>query len=133
FAMQPNPDPTVVPGMTMGPWGGHFDRTNTWFEPGKAWMHYIARSQFLLQQGLFAADYVYFAGEDSPVRGINNDPNLVPSKEYAFDTIDTVTMQKRVKIADGKIVLPDGMSYRAFVLPANVRTMSLETLGRLHE
>ena len=66
YAMQPNP--TALPGMTMGPWGGHFDRTNTWFEQGKAWLQYAARSQFLLQQGLFVGDVLYFAGEDSPVR-----------------------------------------------------------------
>lgn len=29
YAHQPHP--TAVPGMTMGPWGIHFDRTNTWW------------------------------------------------------------------------------------------------------
>ncbi len=29
FAHQPHP--SVLPGMTMGPWGIHFDRTNTWW------------------------------------------------------------------------------------------------------
>ncbi len=134
FAHQPNPDPTVFPGMTMGPWGGHFDRTNTWFEPGRAWMDYIARSQFLLQQGLFVGDLVYFAGEDSPVR--NPDESRLtppPPGGYGYDTIDTVTMQKRVRIVDGKITLPDGLAYRAFVLPPNVHTMTVETLQNVHD
>ncbi len=132
FAMQPNP--TAVPGMTMGPWGGHFDRTNTWFEQGKAWLQYVARSQFLLQQGRFVGDLVYFAGEDSPVRNPDESALIpAPPEGHGFDTIDTVTMKKRVLISDGKIVLPDGLSYRAFVLPPGVKTMTLETMGRLHE
>jgi len=32
------------PGMTMGQWGTHFERTNTWWKDGQAWMKYIARS-----------------------------------------------------------------------------------------
>jgi hypothetical protein len=133
FAMQPNADPTVYPGMTMGPWGGHFDRTNTWFEPGKAWMQYIARSQFLLQQGLFVGDLAYFAGEDSPVRN-PDESKLTPAPPpgYGYDTIDTQTMKNRVKIVDGKITLPDGLQYRIFVLPPNIRTMSVETMQNLH-
>ena len=39
------------PGMTMGQWGTHFGRTNTWWEQSQPWMKYIARSQYLLQQG----------------------------------------------------------------------------------
>ena len=134
FAMQPNPDPSVFPGMTMGPWGGHFDRTNTWFEPGRAWMQYLTRSQFLLQQGVFVGDLVYFAGEDSPVRNPDGSRlNPAPPQGYGYDTIDTQTMKNRVKIVDGKITLPDGLAYRVFVLPPNIHTMSAETMQNLHD
>jgi len=54
YAQQPWVD--LKPGMTMGQWGFHFDRTNTWFEPGRAWLQYLARCQYLLQSGKFAAD-----------------------------------------------------------------------------
>lgn len=49
YAMQPHPD--AMPAMTLGPWGIHFDRTNTWWEPSKAWMDYLNRCQVLLQEG----------------------------------------------------------------------------------
>ncbi len=135
FAMQPNADPTVFPGMTMGPWGGHFDRTNTWFEPGKAWMQYIARSQFLLQQGTFVGDLAYFAGEDSPVRN-PDESKLTPAPPpgYGYDTIDTQTMKNRVKIDSfGTLSLPDKLRYRVFVLPPTIRTMTVETMENLHD
>lgn len=44
------------PGMTMGQWGTHFDRTQTWWKPGKAWVEYLSRCQALLQWGAFVAD-----------------------------------------------------------------------------
>jgi hypothetical protein len=134
FAMQPNTDPSVFPGMTMGPWGGHFDRTNTWFEPGKAWMDYIARSQFLLQQGTFVGDLAYFCGEDSPVRNPDESRlNPAPPPGYGYDTIDPQTMHNRVKIdSKGLISLPDGLTYRAMVVQPTVRTMSVDTIQMLH-
>jgi hypothetical protein len=60
----------MVPGMTMGQYGSHFERTTTWWEPGRAWMKYIARSQFLLQSGEFGADVLCFAGNAAPNGGV---------------------------------------------------------------
>ena len=42
------------PGVVMGQWGTHFDRTQTWWEPGKAWVQYMQRCQALLQWGKIA-------------------------------------------------------------------------------
>ena len=41
----------VKPGVTMGRWGTHFGRNQTWGEVGKSWFDYCARSQALLQWG----------------------------------------------------------------------------------
>jgi len=48
--LQPYGD-DVRPGMTMGRWGTHFGRTQTWAEPAKAWFGYLRRCQALLQWG----------------------------------------------------------------------------------
>ncbi|MBN2180644.1 MAG: hypothetical protein JW715_01925, partial [Sedimentisphaerales bacterium] len=70
-AMQPHPN--AAPGMTMGPWGGHFDRTNTWWnQNAAAWLKYVARCQYMLQQGLFVGDLLYYTGEDAPLRVDSN-------------------------------------------------------------
>ena len=55
-----------APGMTLGGWGTQFTRTQTWWEQPKPWMEYLARSQYLLQSGLFAADICFLDIEDSP-------------------------------------------------------------------
>ena len=52
----------------MGPWGLHYERTQTWWEQSKAWHEYLARCQFLLQQGLFVADICFLGPEGSPQR-----------------------------------------------------------------
>jgi hypothetical protein len=44
-------DDRYKPGATMGRWGTHFDRTQTWWEPGKAMIQYWQRCQALLQWG----------------------------------------------------------------------------------
>src|SRR5262250_2815985 len=53
------------PGLGLGPFGQWFTRIETWAEPAKAWITYLARNSYMLQQGRFAADIAYFYGEDS--------------------------------------------------------------------
>jgi hypothetical protein len=48
-------DGRYKPGNTMGQWGTHFDRTQTWWEPGKAMVKYWQRCQALLQWGGIAS------------------------------------------------------------------------------
>ena len=46
-------DDKYRPGNAMGWWGTHFDRTQTWWEHGKAMVQYWTRCQALLQWGAF--------------------------------------------------------------------------------
>ena len=41
----------VRPGKTMGRWGTHFGRNQTWAKSGKGWFDYLNRCQALLQWG----------------------------------------------------------------------------------
>lgn len=52
FAHQPKLD--EFPGMTMGYWGTHFERTQTWWPFVGDWVKYQTRCQYLLQEGEFA-------------------------------------------------------------------------------
>jgi len=113
YAAQPWLD--KAPGMTMGPWGLHFERTNTWWEPGAAWLRYLARCQHLLQAGLFVGDVCYYAGEDSPVGFRVGDPPLPAG--YDYDALSRELLLTRLSVHDGRLVLPDGMSYALLALP----------------
>jgi len=104
----------VRPGMTMGPWGFHFERTNTWWEQGAAWLKYLARCQYLLQQGRFVADVVYFVGENAPVSmPLHED---LKERGYDYDGCNAEALG-RLRVENGRLVLPDGLSYCALVLP----------------
>ena len=116
YAHQPHP--TAAPGMTMGPWGFHFDRTNTWFFQGKPWLAYISRCQYMLQQGVFVGDVLCFTGEEAPGDDISMGalrPDLPAG--YDFQFIDTNILLHRVTIHEGDIVLPDGLRFRMLILP----------------
>ena len=45
------PWPGIKPGIVMGQWGTHFSQNQTWWEPGKDWVSYLARCQAVLQWG----------------------------------------------------------------------------------
>jgi len=108
----------LYPGMTMGPWGTHLERTETWWNDAPAWLQYCARCQYLLQEGRFVADALYFEGEGAP-NDLPYRPGLRPQLPagYDYDGCDTTVLLKRATVRDGRIVLPDGMSYRILVLP----------------
>ncbi|MES2921820.1 MAG: glycosyl hydrolase [Verrucomicrobiota bacterium] len=129
YAMQPHPD--AVPGMTMGPWGIHYDRTCTWFEQSAPWIEYLARSQFMLQQGKHVADVLYFTGEGAPQRSRRTVPGLPYG--YTFDAIDTGTLLSRTSVKDGRIVLPDGANFRLLALPADLAAITQPLARHLEE
>ncbi len=123
----------VLPGMTMGPHGFHFNRCITWWKEAPAWTGYLARCQFLLQQGLFVADLCYYQGEDAPA-GLPGPGGLVPKPPpgFDYDGCDTTVLLSRMSVRDGRIVLPDGMTYRVLVLPER-RTMTPRVLRKVRE
>ena len=132
YCHQPHPD--VAPGMTMGPWGWFFDRTNTWFEKSPGWLKgYVARAQNMLRQGAFVGDLLYFTGEDSPqVSPAEAQLKPPPPAGYDWDTIDAGAILTRVKIENGRIVLPNGIHYRVMVLRENAR-LSLALLRKIRD
>jgi hypothetical protein len=132
YAHQPHP--TARPGMTMGPWGIHFDRTNTWWPVGRAWLDYIARCQYLLQQGLFVADLAYFAGEDPGIYTRVSPDELTPPPPdgYDYDLINGETLLTKATVQTNRLTLPDGMSYRLLVLQ-NPDAMTLPLVRKLRD
>ena len=51
------------PGITLGGNGQSFNRHNPWWEFSSQWFTYHARAQYMLQQGVPAADILYFTGD----------------------------------------------------------------------
>jgi hypothetical protein len=112
YALQPWMD--KVPGMTMGQWGTHFGRFNTWWEQSRAWIAYVTRGQYILQQGQPVADVLFFGGESAPNGGTHR-PDL-KAKGYDYDAIGTDLIGS-LTVKDGMIRTPVGGAYRVLVFP----------------
>ncbi len=112
--------------------GSHFNPNITWWEQARAWTDYLARCQYLLSQGLFVADALYYYGDQTP--------NYVPRKHvipglgegYDYDVTNAEVILTRMSVRDGRIALPDGMSYRVLVLPER-KAMPIDVLRKIAE
>ncbi len=119
-----------VPGMSMGPWGINFERTNTWWEQGAAWISYLSRCEYLLQRGRFTADLCYFYGEDTPAYVRHSQLKPVVPRGYDEDVCNAEILLDQTSVEDGLIKLRSGMRYRVLVLPETDR-MTLPMLRKI--
>lgn len=131
YTHQPWTHPNREPGMSMGPFGLHYERTQTWWDYTGPWHEYLTRCQFLLRQGTYVADICYVAPEDVPQHW------KVPfeSKErmgYDYDVCPARTVVESMSVKRGRVVLPGGESYRLLVLPSEAR-MTPQLLRKVRE
>jgi hypothetical protein len=117
------------PGMNAW-FGTEFNRHNTWFNLSKAWIDYHRRCSVMLQAGKPVADVAYFIGEDAPKMTGPSKPELPAG--YDFDYINADVIENRLRVEQGRFVLPDGVSYRLLVLPES-ETMRPALLQKLTE
>jgi hypothetical protein len=85
---------------------------------------YLSRVSYMLQQGLFVADLAYLLDEGAPSSqpfwGGGLEP--APPEGYDYDTVNADALLNRMTVGDdGRLLMPDGMSYRILVLPRTDR------------
>jgi len=113
--------------------GTHINPNATWWSKSTPFLAYVNRCQFLLQQGLFVADACYYYGDHVPnfARLKASDPaEVLPG--YDYDVIAEEALLQRTAVKNGRIVLPDGMSYRLLVL-RDQEAISLPVLQKVRE
>ena len=123
------PTDEKLPGVNAW-FGTEFNRNNTWFEQSKAWIDYLRRCSVMLQAGKHVADVAYFISEDAPKMVGPQQPALPPG--FDFDFINADVIEHRLAVKDGRLVLPDGMSFRVLALPESA-TMRPELLKKIRE
>ena len=127
FAHQSNTH--VKPGMSMSFVGSHIDRTQTWWEnAGAEWFKYLARGSYMLRQGNPVLDLLVFVGDKAPnhvVHPTQFNPRI-PSA-YKYDCVNSDVIINRLKVDNGQLKLPNGITYNALVLP-RIDVITLETL-----
>jgi hypothetical protein len=135
FAHKPFPD-EYRPGMTMGPYGVHWDRGQTWWPMAEAYHKYISRCQFVLSQGEAVSDILFLTPEGAPqvflppASAMDGKINMPDKKGYSFDGCSPLNLIKNASVADGSIIFPGGASYKILVLP-QIETMTPELLSKI--
>ena len=109
-----------------------------WWSKARPFMDYLARCCHMLQQGMFVADVAYYYGDKAPnfwplFQNVPEKPLLDGlGASYDYDVVNSDVILNRMSVKDGRIIFPDGMSYRVLVLP-DQRDMQLEVLEKLEK
>jgi hypothetical protein len=112
--------------------GTHINPQVTWWNHSGAFMEYISRMQYVLREGRFVADVLYYYGDHVPNVFSNkkSDPaGAMPGYDYDVTNEDVLL---KLKVVDGRIVVPGGVHYRMLVLP-NHRVLSLAALEKVQQ
>jgi hypothetical protein len=122
------PDITARPGLFVY---GTVSENLTWWAQSRGFFDYLARCGHMLRRGLPVADAVYFRGEGTL--------KFVPAHEfiqpalphgYEFDGVNAEVLESRLSVKDGKLTLPNGISYLYLVLPIGTNWQATPRLLR---
>jgi hypothetical protein len=122
----------VGPGLGLGTYGSRFDNRNTWWPFARPWHQYLSRCFYLLQQGKFVGDVLYYVGEEAPLRSerLRRDtimPTLSQGYDYAFCNTEILG---QLKWRNGHLKTDKGSSFRVLVLPESP-WMSIDVLRKI--
>ncbi|MGN7990327.1 glycosyl hydrolase [Pedobacter sp. 22226] len=108
-----NPWTDRKPGMTLDGVGLYFQRDQTWWKAGKAWIDYAERTQNLLQQGKPVVDIAVFTGEELPRRSVLPD-RLVETLPGIFGEEVVEAEKKRLaNVGEPLRQIPAGVTHSA--------------------
>ncbi|MDR1814272.1 MAG: hypothetical protein LBR18_05430, partial [Tannerella sp.] len=125
-AYSQSPSLTAKPGYVYYP-GSHFDRNITWWDYAYDWLAYLSRCQYMLQQGIPVADVSFWYGDGYQRKRYRQEvPRVGRGRLYDYTNNDAILT--RMSVRDGKIVLPDGMTYSVLVMP-DVQEVALDGFG----
>jgi hypothetical protein len=103
-----------------------------WWPMAKPWLDYLGRCSFMLQQGDFMGDVLFYYGDSVP--------NFVPAKHiiqglgfgFDYDVTNSDILLNRLEVDDGKLLLAHGQRYELLALPDEVY-MQPEVLEKIEK
>ena len=110
--------------------GTHINPQVTWWDHSQAFFDYMSRIQFVVQQGKFVADVLYYYGDHVPnIAALKeSDPaGALPGYDYDVTNEDVFL---KLKIVDGELIVPGGVHYRLLVLPDH-KVLSLAVIKKV--
>lgn len=122
---------SLLPGLSLGPFGQWFTRQETWANQARSWVDYLARTSHLLQQGKFVADVLYYYGENTNITSLCQDALPAVPSGYEYDFANANVLLEAVQPQGGKLHTKTGMQYAILVLDPSAAEMTLPVLKRL--
>jgi len=119
------------PGLGLMIFGQWFNRHEAWAEQAKAWMDYLARSSYMLQQGRNVADILYYYGEDDVVTSLfpHHHPEIPFC--YNYDYLNKEALLDLISYNGKYFVTPSGSQYQVLIIDKNCQHMSKEVLQKI--
>ena len=116
----------IRPGLSLGPHGLHYERTQHWWKMAQPWHEYLARCQNALRHPA-EADLLYLSLEGAP--NVFQGPEPAP-RGYKYDACTADALLRRVRCEDGFLVSDGDARYRMLILPDS-EIMSLPLLEKI--
>ena len=110
--------------------GTHLNPNVTWWKQAGDFISYLNRCSYLLSQGLFVADVLYYYGDDVPSFVFVKEDIKDLAFGHDWDKCSKDVLLNKAYVKDNKLFFPDGMSYRLLVLP-NEYAIDLALLRKL--
>ncbi|GEA11962.1 glycosyl hydrolase [Alteromonas sp. KUL49] len=129
FTHQPWVD--LKPGMTLGYWGLHFERTQTWWHEIDVWNRYLQRTQSMMDFGQPVFDVLHLLGDDASTKFDRDFVYEALPAGYDFEFISSHGLLNKLNAqTDGKIGYDNRREYRILSLASDV-SMRPEILKKL--
>jgi len=125
-----NPSQYGFPGIAYLA-GTHYNDKRVWWPKVKPFNDYLARVSSILQHTDFAADVLYYYGEEIPNLVLPKNTPFSIGKGYDYEVINTDILLNDLTVENGKLVIPGVATYR--VLYVSEEKMSPKTLKKLEE
>jgi len=119
--------------------GTHINRNVTWHSQVAPFLEYIARCQYMLRQGLSVADFCAYVG-DMPYQGwgrwkdkLGENSKIKIPAGFNYDILNNDVLLNYAKVIDGKLVLPDGLAFKAMIVELDSPLVSPRALEKILE
>lgn len=126
-----SPEEMGIPGQEYFA-GTHMNPNITWWDESIAFFQYLSRIHYMMQDGRFVADVLYYYGDHVPnIATLKASDPAGALPDFDYDVINEDRLLA-LGVRDGHLILPHGMQYRVLVLPDHA-TLSSRALQKIAE
>lgn len=110
--------------------GTQINPHRVWWPMAKPFMDYLSRVSYLMQQGNFVGDVLFYYGHQAP--NFVKQKHVIPGLGfgYDYDVVNSEILIEKLFVENGKLKLPNGQKYEILVLP-DQREMNPEVAGKI--